>query len=161
MRCRYLIIVLLLSFQGSIAQNTLLSPEAFLGYALGERFTSHERAVAYYQHVAEHSPNAILHTYGETYEHRPLIYVVVSSSENIKNIEQIRNDNLRRAGMEKGNPSTKKAIVWMSYNVHGNEASGVEAALRTLYEVANPENKNVQHILNNLIIVFDPCLNPD
>jgi hypothetical protein len=102
-----------------------------------------------------------LHTYGETYEHRPLIYVVVSSSENIKNIEQIRNDNLRRAGMEKGNPSTKKAIVWMSYNVHGNEASGVEAALRTLYEVANPENKNVQHILNNLIIVFDPCLNPD
>ena len=119
----------------------LLSPKEFLGYELGERFTRHHRVVEYYKHVAEVMPNIELRQYGETYEHRPLVYAVVTAQENFQNLEQIRTDNLKRTGTVDGVPGgPKKAIIWFSYNVHGNEASSLEASMMTLYELANTSN---------------------
>lgn len=157
---RFLVALLLVSVAAT-AQQKLLSPKEFLGYELGERFTSHHRVVEYYQHVATVVPNVSLFFYGETYEHRPLIYAVVASPENAKNLEQIRLDNLRRAGLESGTPTTKVALVWMSYNVHGNEASSLEASMLTLYELADPNNTQTQNMLKNTVVILDPCINPD
>src|SRR5688572_6500763 len=106
------------------AQQKLLSPKEFLGYELGERFTAHHRVVQYFRHVGEAMPNIDVQQYGETYERRPLIYAIVTSPENFKNLDQIRTDNLKRAGIVTGSPSSSKTpIVWLSYNVHGNEAN--------------------------------------
>jgi hypothetical protein len=153
------LLFVLLSFP-AFSQTRLLSPEEFLGYRLGERFTRHHQ-VAYYQHVAAVVPGVTLTIYGETYEHRPLLYAVVASAENHKNLEQIRQDNLRRAGMVNGAASTQVAIVWMSYNVHGNEANSMEASMQTLYELANPANENSAAWLKNTVVILDPCINPD
>lgn len=139
-----------------------MSPKEFLGYELGERFTPHHMAVAYYKHVADLLPNVELYEYGSTYEHRQLVYAVVTSPENFKNLESIRLNNLKRSGMTEGSPSSdKKAIVWMSYNVHGNEASGMEASLQTLYELSDTENTKTQEWLKNTVVILDPCINPD
>ncbi|MBT1685311.1 M14 family metallopeptidase [Dawidia soli] len=144
------------------AQTRLQSPGEFLGYALGDRFTYHHRVVEYYQHVADALPNVEVVQYGETYEHRPLIYAIVTAPENFAQLEQIRTSNLRRTGLADGKPAgDKKAIVWFSYNVHGNEASGTEAALETLYELSNPQNQQTQAWLRNTVVILDPCLNPD
>lgn len=159
-KLRLLTVLLLLSATVT-AQQKLLSPKEFLGYEPGERFTRHHRVVEYFQHVASVVPSVALYKYGETYEHRPLVYAIVASAENSKNIEQIRLDNLRRAGMESGVPSTKVAIVWLSYNVHGNEASSLEASMQTLYELADPGNAKSQQFLKNTVVILDPCINPD
>jgi hypothetical protein len=144
------------------AQSKLLSPKAFLGYEPGDRFTRHHRVVEYFRHVAEVMPNVDLQQYGETYEYRPLVYAIVTSPENFKDLERIRLDNLRRAGAVQGTASSdKKAIVWLSYNVHGNEASSLEAAMLTLYELADSNNSKTQQWLKNTIVVLDPCINPD
>jgi hypothetical protein len=144
------------------AQQKLLSPKEFLGYELGERFTRHHRVVEYYKHVADVMENVSLTQYGETYEYRPLIYAVVTSPENFKNIEQIRTDNLKRATLLDGTASAdKKAIVWLSYNVHGNEANSLEASMLTLYELANVSNSKTQEWLKNTVVILDPCINPD
>lgn len=143
------------------AQQKLQSPAEFLGYELGDRFTRHHRVVEYFRHVADAMPNVDLVSYGETYEHRPLVYAIVASPENFANLEQIRKDNLRRAGMEPGTPSTKVAIVWLSYNVHGNEANSLEASMKTLHELADPSNTKSQQLLKNTVVILDPCINPD
>ncbi len=139
----------------------IMSPEDFLGYPLGERFTRHHKVVEYFKHVADASNRVVFFNYGETYEHRPLIYVVVTSPVNHARLEQIRTDNLIRAGMAKGTPSTRVAIVWLSYNVHGNESSSMEAAMKTLYELASSTRAETIAWLNNTVIIIDPCLNPD
>lgn len=159
-RFRILLAALLIA-TAATAQQKLLSPREFLGYELGDRFTRHHRVVEYFQHVASVVPNVSLFLYGETYEHRPLIYAVVASPENSKNLEQIRLDNLRRAGMESGTPTSKVALVWLSYNVHGNEASSIEASMQTLYELADPNNARSQQMLKNTVVIIDPCINPD
>lgn len=146
----------------STAQENLLSPAQFLGYEPGEHFTPHHRMVEYFKHVADVAPNATLFNYGKTYENRPLIYLAITSAENIKDLESIRIDNLKRTGLLEGKPSGKKiAIVWLSYNVHGNEASSMEAAMLTLYELANPSNEHIKNWLNNIVVILDPCINPD
>lgn len=146
----------------TLQAQKLKSPKEFLGYELGERFTSHQMAVAYYNYVAGQLPNVEVYDYGSTYEFRPLIYAVLTSPENFRNLESIRLNNLKRSGLAEGTPSTdKKAIIWMSYNVHGNEASGMEASLQTLYELSNPENTKAQEWLKNTVVILDPCINPD
>lgn len=144
------------------SQNNPQSPSDFLGYELGDRFTRHNRVVEYYKHIDEACANVKVMQYGETYEHRPLIYAIVASAENFQNLEQIRQDNLKRAGVLDGTPSSNKvAIVWLSYNVHGNEANSTEASMKTLYELVNPSNAKSKEWLKNTVIILDPCINPD
>ncbi len=158
MRKLYTLVLALLVAGTAFAQK---SPDEFLGYKAGERFTPHHRVVDYFEHLASTLPNVKLVYYGESVEHRPLFVAIVSSPENIQNLEQIREDNLKRTGMMTGNPSTKVAINWMQYNVHGNEAVATEAAMMTFWEVANPANAQSKEWLANQVLIVDPCANPD
>ncbi|MBL7860520.1 MAG: zinc carboxypeptidase [Cyclobacteriaceae bacterium] len=157
----FLLVILTLFSAGLFAQPKLQSPAEFLGYELGDRFTRHHRMVEYFKHVDEAASNVQVMQYGETYEHRPLIYAIIASAENYKNLEQIRQDNLKRAGMVEGTPATRVAIVWLSYNVHGNEANSMEAAMKTIYELVNPDNAKTKEWLKNTVVIMDPCINPD
>lgn len=138
----------------------LQSPEKFLGYKLGDRFTHHYKVVDYFRHAAETNSNIMLHTYGETYEHRPLIAAIISSQQNIDRWEEIRENNLKRAGLADGDATDEPvAIVWLSYNIHGNEASSMEAAMKTIYELATDAKKHKW--LENTVVIIDPAVNPD
>jgi len=144
------------------AQDRLLEPAEFLGYELGSRFTPHFRLMDYVEHVAANSPNVVVKKYGETYEARPLVLVFVSAPDNMEQLEEIRLNNLRLTGLEEGaveNPA--KAIVWLSYNVHGNEAVSSEAAMDTIHDLADPTNTEKQIWLENTVVIIDPCVNPD
>jgi len=162
----FLILADLLPFKGLLAQNlfprgSIQSPKEFLGYELGERFTPHHRLVDYAEHIAEHSDRVVLTYYGETYEHRPLIALFVSAPANIAQLETIRQDNLKRAGILPGTPETRVPITWFSYNVHGNEAVGVETAIMTLWSLVDSANTQSAAWLKETVVAIDPCLNPD
>lgn len=146
----------------AVAQTTLQSPEEFLGYGMGERFTPHHRLVDYARHVAAASNRVDFAEYGSTNEGRPLIYLTISSPQNLAAKEEIRMNNLKLTGLESGEPTAnQKAIVWLGYNVHGNEAVGSEAALWTLWELADPSNSRTGAWLENTVVLMDPCINPD
>jgi len=108
-------------------------------------------------------PNVKVEPYGETNEFRPLITGIGTSQKNFDRLEDIRVNNLKRTGLIEGTPTSGEniAIVWLSYNVHGNESSGTEAAMKTLYELANPKNAKTQQWLENTVVILDPCINPD
>ncbi len=130
------------------------SPEAFLGYALGERFTPHHRVVDYVTSVAEESERVHLVPYGETPEGRPLLALVVSGAGVAPEAVQA---SVQASVRGEGEPS--HAVVWLSYNVHGNESVSTEAAMATLYELAT--SARAAEWLDDVVVVLDPCLNPD
>lgn len=142
-----------------VAQSSRVqSPAQFLGYELGDQFTPHYKVVNYFQHVADNSDLVSYQDYGKTYEGRELTYAVVTSANNHANLEEIRTNNLRLVGFENGDATeNKKPIVWLSYNVHGNEASSSEAAMNTLYTLIT-EKRNW---LDDIVIIMDPMVNPD
>jgi uncharacterized membrane protein len=149
------LLFLLLLTATAVAQ--LQSPAEFLGYEIGTQFSRHAQVVDYFRHVAENSDMVQYHNYGTTNERRPLTYAVVSSPQNLANLETIRTDNLKNIGLAPGTAEPEIAIVWLSYNVHGNEASSTEAAMATLYKLIT-ERKNW---LENTVVLIDPCVNPD
>ncbi|MFC0605196.1 M14 family metallopeptidase [Winogradskyella pulchriflava] len=156
-----LVLVLLVAL-GSLtltsAQN-IQSPSDFLGYEIGTQFSRHHQVIDYFKSVANAVPNQVkLEEYGKTNERRALYLAYVSSEENIKNLETIRENNLKNTGLLEGTPTaTDIAIVWLSYNVHGNEASSTEAAMLTLYKLLT-ERKD---LLKNTVVIIDPSINPD
>lgn len=140
------------------AQNTVKSPAEFLGYEIGEQFSRHADVVNYFEHVADNSSMVTYQEYGKTNERRPLTYAIISSPEHIENIENIRTQNLKNIGLLDGSSSKSDiAIVWLSYNVHGNEASGTEASMAMLYELITKKKEWLQ----NTVVIIDPCINPD
>lgn len=139
------------------AQNSVQSPEEFLGYTIGTEFTRHHQVVDYFTHLAENSSNLSFSSYGKTNERRTLSYAVISSEENLGNLEDIRTNNLKQTGIIDGESSPEIAIVWLSYNVHGNEASSTEAAMVTAHELVT----NRKNILENTVVIIDPSINPD
>ena len=129
------LITAILTFTTIYSQN-IKSPAEFLGYELGNQFSRHNQVVDYFKHVSSEFPSkVVLEKYGETNDRRPLYITYISSENNIKNLEKIRNNNLNNAGMDgiKDDNYDSTAIVWLSYNVHGNESSSTEAAMKTLY----------------------------
>lgn len=148
----------------TLSAQQLQSPEAFLDYKIGSRFTPHYKIVNYVKAVAQALPRMVkVEPYGETYEGRELLLVFVSSSQNMQRLDEIRQNNIALAGMNKSTASAENApaIVWLSYNVHGNEPSSSEAAMATLYELVNPANTQTKEWLKNTVVVIDPCMNPD
>ncbi len=162
MKKRFLPVILLFLSSSLFAQ--LRSPDQFLGYQLGTKFTPHYKIVNYFNQAAASSPQTMkLEKYGETYEGRDLLLAIVSSPENMARLDEIRRNNLRLTGILKDKPAdvNSPAIIWLSYNVHGNEASSSEVSMKTLYELLNPASIQTQAWLKNTVVIVDPCLNPD
>src|SRR5512137_272672 len=120
-------------------------PEEFLGYPLGTRYTPHYRIVQYVQSLAQAMPGKVKTlTYWKTYEGRPLMLAFISSEEHIRNLESVRLNNLRLSGTLRDNTQPSEStpvLVWLSYNVHGNEPSSSEAAMKTMYALLDPKGK--------------------
>ena len=152
---RYLSLFFLLISVKSVAQ--LKSPAEFLGYEIGTQFSRHADVVDYFEHVASESEWVTYNSYGKTYERRLLTYAIVTSPSNMNSLETLRKNHLQNAGIRPGNGPSDKAVIWLSYNVHGNEASSTEAAMSTLYKLITEK----QDWLQNTIVIIDPCVNPD
>jgi hypothetical protein len=131
------------------------SPAEFLGYELGDSFTRHHKVVEYYQQLAAADPDrVVLEKYGETNEGRPLYLVFLGSKNSISNREQIRVNHLKTLV---GESTEDYSIVWLSYNVHGNESVSTEASMKTAFELLTEKS----HFLDNTLVIIDPCINPD
>ncbi len=156
---KHFFITLLCVVVSFAAVAQLQSPDAFLGYRIGDKFTPHHRVVDYFRHVAAQASNQVkLVEYGISYEGRPLIAAIVSSAANVSRLEEIRRNNLQLTGLLEGQGNTNTpVIVWMSYNVHGNEAVSTEAVMLTLHELLTQRSE----WLNDAVVILDPCANPD
>ncbi|QYJ67627.1 M14 family zinc carboxypeptidase [Flavobacterium litorale] len=145
-----------------IAYSQVTSPASFLPN-YGEHVTYYHQLEDYFENLTSQSDHIIHKPYGETPEGRSLNAYFISAPENLKQLEAIQQNHLYKIGMLANAPkiSTDKAIVWLSFNVHGNEMAAAESAMQVAYELINPENTTTKQWLKNTIVILDPCLNPD
>ena len=161
---RILLAGLCLLAQTATAQNNLKTPDEFLPHRLGEQFTPHHLLTDYFEYLAANAPRTMrLEQYGRTNEARPLQIAIFASPENLARLEQIRQNNLRLAGMLDGQPNLDNpvAIVWVSMSVHGNEPSGSECSMALAHKLAIQTDPEVQGWLKNTVVIIDPSVNPD
>jgi hypothetical protein len=135
------------------------TPEKFLGYAIGTHHTRHDKLVEYFKELDRLSDRVTVQIIGETYEHRPQIAAIFTSSPNHQRLEEIRKAHL--AGQLTGNTENIPLVIHLGYNVHGNEPSSSEAAMLTAYYLAASESEEAKQWMNDMVILMDPVINPD
>ena len=152
---KQLLLLITVVFTITTSAQNIKSPSEFLGYELGTQFTRHHKVVDYYEYLAMNASDRVqLQEYGKTNERRPLLLAYISSVDNMSNLENIRTEHLKSTT---GESTASKAIVWLSYNVHGNESVSTEASMQTIYELLT----NKSSYLEKTVVIMDPCINPD
>jgi len=144
--------------------------ESVLGYEPGERITWHADAIRYFEALQAHAPDQVRVTrYASSWEGRDLIYVVVTSADNLSRIDEIKS-NMRSLSDPSATSrsaaeqiiSNQPAVTWLSYGVHGNEISSTDAAMLTAYHLlASSNDPRASEILRDTVVVIDPMQNPD
>lgn len=144
--------------------------EEVLGYTPGDRITWHRDVLRYFEALAEAAPERMTITeYATSWQGRELIYAVLSSPENMANLEAIKANMQRLADPRQLDEDdaadmigSQPAVTWLSYGVHGNEISSTDAAMLTAYHLlASRGDPRSAEILRDTVVVIDPMQNPD
>ncbi|WP_018691352.1 M14 family zinc carboxypeptidase [Algicola sagamiensis] len=137
------------------------TPESVIGVEIGQWHLRHDQLIRYISLVAERSERLQLEKIGETHQKRSLYLLKVSSAGNLAKLSHIQAQH-RQALMSPSFRTTEdKAIVWMGYSVHGDEASGSNAVAPLVYYLAASQSETVSQWLDKMVILIDPSLNPD
>ncbi|MEM9930583.1 MAG: M14 family metallopeptidase, partial [Bacteroidota bacterium] len=140
------------------------TPKDVLGYQIGDWHISHDQLVYYMRKLAETSPRVTLTEYARSHEQRPLLYLTITSEKNHARIDDIKKGHL---ALQDPNVSadidTRKepVVLYQGYSIHGNEPSGGNAAPLVAYYLAAGKSKEVERLLEDAVILLDPCYNPD
>ncbi|MFG2245319.1 M14 family zinc carboxypeptidase [Spirillospora sp. NPDC048823] len=152
-----------------VYQGKVPSPEQVLGFELGERPVSAAESDEYLETVAAKSERVVSGTLATSAQGRPLKYAIAGRPALMSKagLAKVR----REAGLLR-DPRTPDAlaewitkrgvpILWVSGNVHGNEPSGTDAALKVLRGLGDREDCAARAILDNALVVVLPMQNPD
>jgi len=156
-----------ISVKGADAQVT--PPEKVLGFKVGADFhlATFDQAMQYFKLLQKESPKIKVFEMGKTAMGRSMIYAVITSEDNMKNLDRYRQISEKLALVEgttdeqaRQLAADGKAIVWIDVGIHAAECGPTQHALQLAYELAASEDSDTKFILDNtiLILVF---ANPD
>ncbi len=148
---------------GEKFNENIPKPHEVLGFSVGDWHINHDKLVYYLTELSKSSKKIKLEKTGFTYEGRPLILLTISSENNLSRLEDLRKSHVDISKGSITNYDLEKmpAVVYQGFSVHGNEASGSNAAVMLAYYLASSNDEKILEILDNLIILLDPSLNPD
>lgn len=145
------------------------APEQVLGFELGERPVSAAESDAYLEAVAAKSERVVSGTLATSAQGRPLKYAIAGRPALLSKAGLAK---VRREAARLRDPRTPEAlaeritergvpILWVSGNVHGDEPSGTDAALKVLRDLGDRRDCAATAILDNALVVVLPTQNPD
>ena len=140
-------------------------PKDVIYHEVGEWHITHDRLVNYMKAVAAAAPDRIkLETMGLTYESRPQVLLIITSPKNHQRLEEIRLQHIKLTDPAQSasvNIDNMPIVVWIGHSIHGDESSGANASLLSAYYLAAAQGKQIDELLENVVILFDPSFNPD
>jgi hypothetical protein len=146
------------------------SPKDVLGYHIGApaKLTYYADILKYYRALATASPRVRVETIGKSDENRELVVVWVSSEENIRNLQQNR-DNLAKIADPRGLSAdqitqlianTKPQYHFMG-GLHSGETGPSEMLMELAYRLTTETSPLIQQIRDNVIVSITPVADPD
>lgn len=150
-------------------KTKLLSPEEFYGFRMGaERsFARWDKIVEYFWHLGK-SPCVKIEELGKSTMGNSFLLAIISSPENIKNLDKIRKASLRLShpkGISTKELETliaeQKTVISMTMSLHASEVGGTQMSSELAYEIATSDEPEIEKIRKNTVFLLIPCSNPD
>ncbi len=150
--------------EGVAYSEAIPTPKSVIGHEVGQWHISHDRLVNYMYAVANASNRVNIEETGRTFETRPLLLLTITSPKNHERLEEIRQQHLLLTDPTRSGSLDIKnmpAVVYVGFSIHGNEPSGSNAALAAAYHLAAAQGAEIEKLLDEVVILFDPSFNPD
>ncbi|HKQ72307.1 MAG TPA: M14 metallopeptidase family protein [Blastocatellia bacterium] len=153
--------------------NNIPSPEATFGFKIGEdrKLAKWDQFLAYFGELAKASDRIKLETLGKTTLGRPFVVATISSSENLKRLDEFKGIQRQLSDprlLAKESESaigelikTGKTVVVVTCSIHSTEVGGTFTATTLAYRLTSQDTPEVKQILDNVILLLVPSLNPD
>ncbi|MEJ2678475.1 MAG: M14 family zinc carboxypeptidase, partial [Gemmatimonadota bacterium] len=151
--------------------TTLPTPESYLGFKVGadRHLADWNTVLGYLTELAQASPRVKMDTLGETTLGRPFVMLTISSEANMRRLEHYRQINRTLADPRQiASPAEAerlihegKAIVLITASIHSTEVGGTQMTMRLAHELASAPTAADREILDNVILLLVPSLNPD
>jgi hypothetical protein len=147
------------------------TPESVLGHRPGDDFylANYDESREYFRKLATSSNRIKLITVGKTTRGLDWEIAIISSPENLANLDKYKDisrkladgrgftDDSARALAREG-----KAIVHIDGGLHSTEVAGAQQSINLAYKLVSSQgDPEVDAILNNVILMLWPTLNPD
>jgi hypothetical protein len=148
----------------------LPSPETFFGFQMGadRKLAGWDRLLEYYRAIDRASDKLQLVELGKTSEGRPYVALFISSPANLAKLDHFRQVNARLAdprGLSEGEARTLaaegRAVVIQSFALHSSEVAAAQTAAEFVYDSVTRTDPEAQGILDNVISIVMPSINPD
>ena len=162
------IIFFLFSVTVSVAQ-TIPSPKEHFGFNIGDnyRLANYTQTEAYFKKLAAASDRVKLVDIGRTEEGRTQYMLIVSTPENLKNLDKYREISQKLAHADQltdeeahNLAAMGKAIVWIDGGLHATETVGTHQLIETVWQFVSRKDPETLRILDEVIILFVHA-NPD
>ncbi|SEK40093.1 M14 family metallopeptidase [Parapedobacter koreensis] len=138
------------------------TPESFFGFRIGTALVRYDKVVEYFKLLADKSDRASLQVFGKSWEDREQVKLFVTSPDNQRNLENIRQEHIKLADPSASvATSGQKVIVELAYNVHGGEIAGTDASVLVAYYLVASEDPDIVRRLNDAVVLIEPSQNPD
>ncbi len=154
-------------YPGGTYDAAVPTPEAVLGYAIGERHTDYA-GLERWLNALRQSDRVVIRKYGESFEKRPLYLIFISSPANIARLDAIQKGMSQLANPANLNDaeagrlaSDLPAVAWMNPANDGNESAAFESAIQTTYQLAAGTDATTRLILDELVTIVNPAHNPE
>ncbi|HXK62503.1 MAG TPA: M14 family metallopeptidase, partial [Acidobacteriota bacterium] len=144
-------------------------PEDVFGFKPGAdyKLADYSQMLAYYRQLDQASDRIQVFNIGPSCEGREMILAVISSEENMADLERYRqiSEKLARAriGPEEARELVQegKAIVWIDGGLHANEVAHAQHSPELAYRLVTDDSDSMRYIRENVILLQVPVLNPD
>lgn len=138
------------------------TPEAYFNQQMGQWHLTYDQVLNYMNEIARISDRAVIREYARSYENRPLVHLIFTSEQNQNRLDELKelHVNFSQPGQNMS-PENVPLVVNLGYGVHGNESSATNSSVLTAYYLAAAQGEKIDRLLENTIILVDPCLNPD
>ncbi|MDO5443069.1 MAG: M14 family metallopeptidase [Bacteroidia bacterium] len=144
--------------------RSIPTPFEVLGYNIGDKFVEWSDVLIYMDTLEEASPKVSIKKFGRTWEGRQFIQVAITSEKNQRRLEEIRQEHLALTDTGRSKDldiDNMPVVVDLMASIHGNEASGVSAAVLLAYYFTATTDADIIKMLDNTVVLITPGLNPD
>ena len=151
------------------AANDITPPDTFFGFQLGtdRELARWDKIVEYFELLERESDRIQVTDLGPSTEGHPYLLVIISSPENMANLDRLREVNVRIQDPRTPEAEVKElidegvAVVSQSFGLHATEVAAAQTAPELAYDFLSRNDAETMRILDNTILLMFPCFNPD
>jgi Zinc carboxypeptidase len=164
------LLVLLASAALAQSRPATPTPAEFLGFEPGtdRKLADYHQVYAYFEKLAATTDRVKFASIGKTTEGNEMGFAIISSAQNLANVEEIRKTNLAlvdprklKAGDAEGLLARGKTIVCINSSIHSTEVGPTQASLPLAHFLATTQDPEWLKVLDDVVLLMIPCHNPD